>query len=264
MMSQFVCIGVPYWLGERITDRSEVASVKASGIADELGARWVDITPDFAVGVDPVVAVNRALAEAITTHGDKIPIIFASDCTSALGALKGLERHNPAVLWYDAHGDFNTPETTLSGFLGGMPLAMLVGRGNERLMQGVGLVPLNERDVLITDARDLDPAEGVLLRQSNLTHLRHVNELLDVPLPQKPLYIHLDVDVVDSAEMPAMNYPASGGPSLDQVAATLDRVAREGQGVGILLSLWNGAMEGADVALQNTLRLLRALVGGMQ
>lgn len=257
-MTQYVCIGVPYWLGKRLEGRTEILSIKVSGIVQELGAEWVDITPDFATSADPVIAVNCSLAEVIATHRDRTPLIFASDCTSALGALKGLEHHNPAVLWYDAHGDFNTPETTPSGFLGGMPLAALVGRGNDHLMQGVGLTPLAESDVIISDARDLDPEESVMLRQSKVRHLSNVSDLLTTVLPAKPLYVHMDVDVVDPSEMPAMNYPAPGGPSLEQVAATLARVAREGRVAGILFSLWDDTMDGAGKALDSTLRLVRA------
>jgi arginase len=260
-MKSPVCIGVPYWLGER-QNPSAVDAMKTSGIAEELGAAWVDASPDFGAHADPVVAVNRAVGAAIRAHPDHLPLIFAGECVTALGALKGLEPLNPAVLWYDAHGDFNTPETSPSGFLGGMPLAALVGRGNADLMAGIELAPLAESDVIITDARDLDPEEGDNLRSSALTHLPDANALLTVPLPETPLYIHFDTDIVDSDEMPAMNYPVPGGPTNAQVAATLTRVARDGQVVGVLFSLWNQGKPGADRALRNTLDLVRALMTG--
>ena len=125
----YLCIGVPYALGQFKTE-SSIEALKASGIAEELGAAWVDLEPDFAVHENPVVAVNRALAEVIAAHPDETPLIFAQDCTSVWGTLKGLAAQSPAILWYDAHGDFNTPETSPSGYLGGMPLAAVVGRGN--------------------------------------------------------------------------------------------------------------------------------------
>src|SRR5690606_131738 len=108
----YVCIGVPYSIGERLAGRVEVETVKNSGIAAEIGAAWVDVEPEFDTAESPLVAVNRALAEVVQAHPGKTPLIFASDCCSALGAIKGLEERNPAVLWYDAHGDFNTQETT--------------------------------------------------------------------------------------------------------------------------------------------------------
>jgi arginase len=262
-MPDFACIGVPYFLGERITGRSEVHEVKTSGIAAEIAAPWLDVEPDFDAESDPVVAVNRALAAVIAAHPGRIPLIFAADCTSALGAVKGLASRAPAILWYDAHGDFNTPETSPSGFLGGMPLAMLVGRGDMSLLDGVGLTPLPESDVILTDARDLDPAERRALRESAVIHLPNFDDLLTHPLPDKPLYIHLDTDVINPAEMPAMSYPAPGGPSVEAVAASLRRVAREGQIAGILFGLWNAEIASDDRPLQGTLRLVRAFVEGL-
>lgn len=255
----YICIGAPYWLGER-QPVSAVDAIKQSGIAQEIGADWVDIEPDYNAYSDPVVAVNVALADAIRAHSDKTPLIFAGDCVFALGAMKGLEAQHPAIIWYDAHGDFNTPETTPSGFLGGMPLAALVGRGNEELMRAVGLSPIVEHDVFITDARDLDAEEGENLKSSALQHLVDVNELLTASLPKKPLYIHFDTDVVRLDDMPPMNYPAQGGPSLEETLTTLERVTRDGEVAGILFSLWNQELDGAAIALESTLKVVRGFV----
>lgn len=257
-MRQVICIGVPYWLGER-QQRAASDAIRQSGIIQELGAEWVDVSPDYATHPDPVVAVNRALAQVIAAHPQHVPLIFSADCVSALGTVKGLEQQQPVVLWFDAHGDFNTPETTPSGFLGGMPLAALVGMGNEALMRGVGLAPIPQADVIITDARDLDPEEAILLRESHVKHLSDFQDMLTVSLPERPVYIHFDTDVVDSAEMPAMNYPTPGGPSLEQAALSLRRVAEEAQVIGVLFSLWNDEKPGADQALRNTLSLVRVL-----
>jgi arginase len=220
----------------------------------------VEIRPDTSDGALPVTAVNVALADAILAHSGKIPLIFASDCTSALGAMKGLERRKPAVVWYDAHGDFNTPQTSPSGFLGGMPLAMLVGRGQMGYMNGIGLSPIQERDVVLTDARDLDPDESLALRQSRVVHLREIDDLLTTSLPDRPLYIHMDLDVVDPAEMPGLWYPTPGGPSVEAVNTTLKRVVSARKLAGALFSLWNNSLVSDDRSLQNTLTMVRTLV----
>ncbi len=259
-MADYVCIGVPHFIGKLVEGRTEVAQIKASGFAAEIGAPWVDVTPDFGFGIDPVAAVNSALAEAIHAHAGRIPLIFAADCVSCLGAMKGLERHAPAVVWLDAHGDFNTPQTTPSGFPGGMPLAMLVGRGDRQLLQALDLRPIAEEDVILTDARDLDPLESIALRGSQVRHLLKVSELLTAPLPGRPLYIHLDTDVIDPAEMPGLGYPAPAGPPLETVEAALRRVARDGRPVGILFSLWNAALTDDPRPLAAVLRLARAFV----
>ena len=258
-MPDYICIGVPYYLGALNTERDEVKALRRSGIADELNAEWLDVVPDFGSADDPVVAVNRALAGAIAANRDRTPIVFASDCTSCLGMMKGLEARRPALLWYDAHGDFNTPETTPSGFLGGMPLAALTGRGNQHLMRGLDLSPMRESDIAICDVRNLDPEEAVMLRASQVT----IHETLDAldadPMPKKPLYIHFDIDIVDSAEMPALGYPEANGPSLAACATSLRHQARRSNLAGVLFSLWNGEMPGADEAMTATLQLIRAL-----
>jgi arginase len=258
-MTAYIFIGVPYWLGELKAGRTEVESIKNSGIAEELGAEWVDIQPNFTTVDNPVVAVNRAIADTIKSHSDKIPIVFASDCTSCLGMVKGLESHHPAILWYDSHGDFNTPETSPSGFLGGMPLAAMVGRGNEHLIQGMELNSVSESDVIVTDVRNLDPEEGEMMRSSDVVIYENVNDLLTATLPDKPIYIHFDTDVVDSTDMPAMNYPEPNGPSIAETATTLKHVVENNHVVDILFSLWNDTLDGADKALAGTLELVRAM-----
>jgi len=258
-MPDYICIGVPYYLGEARKERLEVEALRRSGIAAELGAEWLTITPEFDRADDPVVAVNRALAEAIQTHADKTPVVFANDCTSCLGMMKGLEAKSPAILWYDSHGDFNTPETTPSGFLGGMPLAALVGRGNQHLMHGLALKPVAEADVFISDVRNLDPEEAVMLRGSEVTVFESLDALDAATIPDKPLYIHFDTDVVDCAEMPAMSYPEPDGPTLAESIASLKRALSRGKIAGVLFSLWNSTLEGSSEAQEATLKLVRAL-----
>lgn len=258
-MSKYICIGVPYWLGQHKLDRTEVEAMKQSGIATELGAEWVDIQPDFEAYDDPVVAVNRALADVIQSHADKMPVVFASDCTTCLGMMKGLEAHQPAILWYDSHGDFNTPETSPSGFLGGMPLAALVGRGNQHLIEGMELLLVLEKDVMVTDVRNLDPEEGEMMRNSDVTIFDTLDHLAQATLPEKPLYVHFDTDVVDADDMPAMNYPEPNGPSLEESVASLQHVLNNANVVGILFSLWNDTLDGADIAKKGTIELARTL-----
>lgn len=258
-MTEYVCIGVPYYLGESKPDRREVEALRRSGIADDLDAEWVDIAPDFSAEDDPVVAVNRALANAVAAHLDKAPVVFANDCTSCLGMVKGLQSKSPVILWYDSHGDFNTPETTPSGFLGGMPLAALVGRGNQHLMRGIDLKPIAEADVIITDVRNLDPEEGDMLRGSAVTIHETLDSLRTAGLPDRPLYIHFDTDVVDCAEMPAMSYPEPNGPTLDESVQSLEFVLAQGNTAAILFSLWNQTLEGSDQALAATRKLILTL-----
>src|SRR5690606_32778683 len=74
IMPQYLCIGAPYFLGERIAARTEVEQIKASGIAAELGADWIDLQPDFTPDENPVATVNRSLAQTIVAHPQHVPL----------------------------------------------------------------------------------------------------------------------------------------------------------------------------------------------
>jgi arginase len=123
---------------------------------------WQMIKIDLPAGnkMDAMAAVHRPLAdftEQSIRNGNR-PVSIAGDCCTAIGMLAGLQRAglNPVLIWFDAHGDFNTRETTPSGFLGGMPLAMLTGRGDQTMLKALGLKPISDDRVVLTDARDLD------------------------------------------------------------------------------------------------------------
>lgn len=255
-------IGVPQFLGEHLEGRTEIRRILDSGFVDNIGARYIEVEPDGKQDSNPVVATNTALARVIQSNPGDMPVVLASDCVSALGMVKGLSERYPeiGVIWYDAHGDFNTPETTPSGFLGGMPLAALVGRGNQHLLEALDLEPLPEDHVLITDVRDLDPEEAEQLLNSQVHVFPSVTDLNTAPLPHYPVYIHLDVDVIDPVYMPALGYPAPQGPSPADVEQTLRRIAREADVVGVLVSLWNEDKAMNDLPLNNTLRMIYGLI----
>jgi arginase len=209
-------------------------------------------------------AIHQALADGVgRTVREKLrPVSIAGDCCTAIGVLAGLQRAgiDPMLVWFDAHGDFNTWETSPSGFIGGMPLAMMVGRGDQTMPQAVGLRALPEERVLLTDARDLDPAERELLAASKLVHLPDAEALLSYPLPSGPLYVHFDTDIVVLKESPAHNFPAQGGPSSTVIRSVFERLAQSGQVVAVSLSAWNPDLDRDHKSENVSLSLLQTLV----
>jgi arginase len=224
------------YIGERTTTLAGLAVGEATHIA-----------PDLPAG-EPLVRMgylNAAIAEAVAAAiGDgRRPVSLAVDCCSAIGVWAGLQRAGlrPALLWFDAHGDFNDWTTSPSGFLGGMPLAMLVGRGEQTLMTAAGAAPMSEDRVWLADARDLDPGEREALSASAVHHVGHVADLLRPgAIPEGPLWVHFDVDVVDPAEMEAVNYPAPGGPGAAEVRRVFRGLALTGRVAAVSLSSWDG------------------------
>jgi arginase len=115
--------------------------------------------------------------------------------------------------------------------------------------------------MIITDARDLDPGEKELLEGSDLTHLEDVLELLDFPLPDRPLWVHFDTDVLDPEVVPAQNYPAPGGPGKKDLEKVFQHLAQTGLIRGVSLSSWAPNLPGAESSQQVCLDLLDILLG---
>jgi arginase len=183
--------------------------------------------------------VASAVAEAVRgVEGSADPLVVASgDCNTSLGVLTGLQQAgiDPAIVWFDGHGDFHTAATTTSGYLGGLALALLVGDDDLGLAAGVGLTPIDEERVVLVDARDLDPAEHVRLDASAVERVS-VDELVEATMPHGPIYLHVDVDVIDAAATPGLRFPASDGPSPDAVVAAVRRVLDSGRVVAVGLA----------------------------
>jgi len=210
-------------------------------------------------------AVHQKIADFVseTVLADQRPVSIAGDCCAAIGVLAGLQRAgiDPILIWFDAHGDFNTWETTPSGFLGGMPLAMIVGKGEQTMIDAVSLKPLPEDQVILTDARDLDSGELELISKSEVTHLKKAETFLERPFPEGPIYVHFDTDVISCTESPAHNYPARGGPSSVMMQSIFSRLAQSGQVVAVSLSTWNPVLDTDKKSETVSMSLLQSLVG---
>ncbi|WP_326552223.1 arginase family protein [Micromonospora sp. NBC_01813] len=176
-------------------------------------------------------------AVAVTVGGavsaGRRPVVLSGDCTTSLGVVAGLQRGGvePSVVWFDAHGDLQTPETTTSGYLGGMPLRLLTGHRPELIATTLGLRPVAEEHVLLADGRDLDPAEADYLRGSTIR--RCPVDQVAGQLPDGPIYLHLDADVVDPVDLPGLCFPAVGGPHLTEVADAVTAVLDTGRVVAV-------------------------------
>ena len=155
---------VSHGLLERLSAAGHAASV--TELAPTSGSWIAEIGTAF--------DLDRQLAAsvAVTVARGAFPLTLAGNCISSIGTLGGLGTGPTGVLWFDAHGDFNTPESTLGGFLDGMALAIATGRCWTGLAATVpGFTPVAEEKVVLVGARDLDPAEGELLRASRVQHL---------------------------------------------------------------------------------------------
>ncbi len=214
--------------------------------------------------LDRMSVLHSALAELVgdALERDRLPVSLAGDCCTAIGVLAGIRRAgiDPHLIWLDAHGDFNTWETTPSGFLGGMPLAMLAGLGEQTLLEALELDPLPMAQITLSDARDLDPGERELVEGSGITRLDHPRKLMGIDLPDRPLWIHFDTDVIDPKDVPAQNYPAPGGIRKDEMAEVFQYLSNTGKICAVSLSSWAPDLPGAEESKAVSLELLDLLI----
>ena len=207
-------IGVPYHLDEYLPGL-DLPLAADEMIAADLpdGDAWARLG-----------SLYSAVAAAVLrkSGGGSLPVVVSGDCTTALGTVAGLQRAgtDAAIVWFDAHGDVQTLETTTSGYLGGLPLRLLTGYRPDLIAARLRLRPVAEDRVLLAGARDLDPPEAAYLAAAPVRRGEAAG--LDArQLPGGPLYVHLDADVIDPAEIPALRYPAHGGPGPAQIGGAL-------------------------------------------
>lgn len=200
----------------------------------------------------------------------QIPVNIAGDCMSTLGMLSGLQKAGKQpdrILWLDAHGDFHTWSTTQTKYLGGMPLAILVGRGDRRtesrdaiasFMSVVGVRPYPEAQIILSDARDLDPGEKEAIQSSEIVRC-NIADIFKYLVPDESLYLHWDTDVVDAAEeLPALKYQVKAGPTFADIAV-LFKALRTQNIVAISVSAWHEENDVDNNTAMACLKLLKEL-----
>jgi arginase len=248
---KFAVITFPYSMD---TDAGTAAGPKAllqAGLADWLREQGHDVAGPFHVQLTPdeeaaygawnqIGLANAHLAQLVSgaVQEQAFPLLLESNCYAALGALAGLQQSagSPSprlgMIWIDAHGDCNTPETTLSGMLSGMPVAIASGLCLDRLRKQAGLdPPIDPRDVVMVGVRANDSLEQELIDQSDIEmipvddvrgecrQLRAAMNRLSGAVDL--IYIHFDADALDQSEVASMRLTEPHGPMRTDLAAAL-------------------------------------------
>lgn len=176
-----------------------------------------------------VALMRRVVAEvAAARAAGRLPVVLSGNCGIAVGTVSALGAASTGVLWFDAHGDLNTPETSPSGFFDGMGYAMLLGHGWQGLAATVpGFTPLPAAHAALLAARDLDPGEHDLVARSGLLALppERLREaagreaLAALGRRVDRLYVHVDLDALDPRLIRANYLPTPGGLEPEEVVA---------------------------------------------
>ena len=252
-VARVVLVKMPY-VGERnVPDTSRGPDyLEEGGIRKLLEQQGAQVQPTLTVALTAdeeksygswnhlaLAAGDMGKLVAEVRRSGTLPIGLLANCNGLLGMLSGLQHSGPTakplrvgMVFVDAHGDFNTPETTLSGMLGGMPVAIAAGQCLSRMRMKAGLEPaVPTRHIVEVCVRDTDPLEQELLDRSEIQQLtledvrtrsanlhremKRLSELTDV------IYVHIDMDGLDPKEVPGVALPVPNGPSSAELAAAL-------------------------------------------
>lgn len=251
-------IQMPYTGARNVPEISDSpAYLDGHGIADSIRAMGFTLAPARTVALTDqdeteygswhrMGLASGHLAEIVAENrrAETITVGLLGNCTSLLGVLGGLQHSGPpgelqdvALIFIDAHGDFNVPETTLSGMLGGMPVAVAAGMALHNLRREAGLDPgIPTASIVMAAVRDVDPLERELIDASRIEHLStedlatrpdRVREQVErLARSNDVIYVHVDMDVLDPREVPGHPLTVPDGPTSRELASALTEMFR--------------------------------------
>ena len=239
----------------------------AAGLPEQLRAAGVELTGPHEARLNPSLqeegrtalnigrlgADTARLVAAARRIGDGA-LVLAGDDTAAIGVVSGLKQAAVegaaiGVVWVDAHGDFNTPETSFSGILAGMPVAILAGLAGPLWREAAGLAtPVETEHIVLAGTRELDEKEEKLIRSTDV-QIVPATELCDgddfaqaidrLTRRCAQLYLHVDLDVLDPRFVPSASTPSANGLSIDELVTTMTAVLQTGKVAAVAISSLN-------------------------
>ncbi|WP_134671982.1 arginase [Halorussus marinus] len=274
MSRQVRLIGTPMDLGanRRGVDMGPSA-IRYAGLADELRAAGVETTdtgdllvphaeerdPDAEQPSEGTAKFLRETADVCTRLADEVaaalddgafPLVLGGDHSIAVGTMRGAGRDaDLGAVWFDAHGDFNTPATSPSGNVHGMPLAAALGIGDFADTEWANVPTLAEENVAIVGLRSLDDTEREEIRDSDVTAftMSDIDERGVGPVTEDALdiasdgtegiHVSLDLDWLDPKEAPGVGTPVRGGVTYREAHSALETVAERDEAEGVLRSM---------------------------
>lgn len=227
------------------------------------GHDFAEVASTFALCRETAVEVAGAVRRGT------FPLVVSGNCFAAVGAVSGLEPARLGLVWFDAHGEFNTPDTTSSGYVDGMGLATLAGdcwRTLASQIRGFRAVPAGR--IMLLGGRDYDPPESARLAASGMTLIPPGAEFpaaaeaaLDrLSRAVDRVYIHIDLDVLDSRQVPANDLASPGGPGVQEVVRVIDAVHSRFEVAGAGLAGYDPSFDPDGVGARAALTLLAAIV----
>ncbi len=290
-------VKMPYTGARSVAELSETPDyLEQGGLVDRLRELGATVKPVATVALTAeeqddygewhrLGLANGHLAEIVAAdvRDGYLSVGLLANCSSLMGMLGGLQHSGRTprplrvgLVWIDAHGDFNTPETTLSGMLGGMPVAISAGLALTNLRLKSGLDPaLLTKYIVMAGVRDTDPLEQELIDRSDIemltvedirtlsdnfhAQMQRLSRLTDI------IYVHVDMDVLDPAEVSGHSLTVADGPTSSELAAAVSEMFKYEKVAAFgVASTPAGDRDRDGLSLGAAYRLIEAAVRGVQ
>ena len=227
---------------------------------------------------------NNHLADIVADQikADILPIGLMANCNGLMGMLAGHQRAGPdwkplrvGLVWIDAHGDFNTPETSLSGMMGGMPVAISTGQCLHHIRHTSGLEPpLPMSYVTMVGVRDTDPMEQYLIDKHQISQItvedvKRLSPAIDMEIDRLSritdiVYVHVDLDILDPDDIPGAGLPVENGPTADELAEALEVMFEYPNVKGYGMASYPWSRDTERKGLKSVYRLVEGVVSGVK
>jgi len=186
--------------------------------------------------ISTTFSLCQQLAQSVKTESRRrrFPILLTGNCISSVAVVAGLGGANLGILWLDAHGEFNTPETTESGYLDGMGISVMTGTCWKRLSARIpGYSAIDPKTIIHVGGRSFDKGEHERLTDTGVCVIRSadfdtnslVSAVRDLTKQVERLYVHVDLDVIDSQEISLSDFAEPDGLSVEQIRQTIQCAA---------------------------------------
>jgi arginase len=199
-------------------------------LGHDLRTDTLNLGEPFPAEISSAFKLSRLIADTVRAarRDGWFPLVLSGNCNAAVGTVSGCGCDTTGVVWFDAHGEATTPDTTSSGFLDGMGISILIGQCWKTLAGSIsGFEPIPGERIALVGARDLEPDELALLTHVGVARVSSAHDLAEVvkgiSAKTSGIYVHFDLDVLDPAEAVANQWCPPGGLSraslVDSVAA---------------------------------------------
>ena len=195
--------------------------------------------PDaFTAEIKTAFVLNGLVSERVrAARADgRFPLVLSGNCNTAVGTISGCGCEDTGVVWFDAHGEATTPDTTRSGFLDGMPISILTGQCWRNLAATIpGFRAIAGNRIVLVGARDVEASESELLERVGVRRLATGQGLEGAvaTLDGGGVYLHLDLDVLDPAEANWNEWPTPDGLRVHEIASAVAAIRKRVHAAGV-------------------------------